>query len=268
MGKRVLLIDWESAGHHQTFLGEYCLALLGLGCKVTVICPKSASMQKRLTEAGAAGALADGRLQLEEALTWPLIRFRPARLQFAIQRFSFVRSWIRMIESCELRNGSKFDLVFFCCIYEHHVPRMQKLIRQLDRPWSGLHIRTMHPEGAEKGINIFDIFRDSKLVALATLEETSANKLSTAIQRPVVVFPGKVCGSTATGACAACRATSASHWRSATPRPNHRLVIRDRSRSPPATPGWCAEGPPRIPPPPPQTAAPSQRRLLPDQCSY
>ena len=184
----VTIVEWNTGGHHDTYLRVYASVLLNKGKKVNVLCREPEAVEKWLEERHGKGCVRvagiPGEEWVRERKNWPL------GLGF--------RAYGKMLSKKlkEVENGELSE-VYFSCLYEHQVRMLDGVIRCLGgREWSGLY---MHPHsfyfpgkrapGVKKKWPISRLWELGGLRGLTMLDESMAREVEKKVGVPVCVLP-------------------------------------------------------------------------------
>lgn len=191
----IALVDWNTGGHHETYLRLYAAALLRIGRRVIVLCRAPDELRAGLAAEGFAEALSAGRCVAAEI---PGIEVfagvgRTPRL-VAIWRWS--RAVRAALLGAEAAAGPRAGRVHFLGLHEHQTRQTCAVVDALGRPWSGLylHAYAVHsPErrapGVQKAWPIWRLFARPGLRGLLMLDESAAGKVAERTGRPVELAP-------------------------------------------------------------------------------
>ena len=199
-GKVIALVEWNAAGHHQTFFRAFSAALLIEGATVIPICPWEKTEIKSLVEI----FLSPGDKQVIDRFEEPVLcKWPPSgggRLAKMRERFDRNRHFRRVsknLQDWERRSGKKVDLVFFCCIYDPQFADFPGAAQHLRWPWSGLYFdsRFVRKPGSLRPYSLTParpdkIFSGRGLHSLAILDEGIVDQMRDLTGgRPVIWFP-------------------------------------------------------------------------------
>ena len=191
----IALIDWNTGGHHETYLRLYASSLLRIGRRVIVLCRAPEELRAGLASEGFAGSLSAG---LCVAAGIPGIEFfagagRTPRL-VAIWRWS--RAVREALLAAEASAGLRAGRVHFLGLHEHQTRQTCGVVDALGRPWSGLylHAYAVHsPErrapGVQKAWPIWRLFARPGLRGLLMLDESASARVAERVGRPVALAP-------------------------------------------------------------------------------
>lgn len=193
------LIDWNWNGHHQSSFILYAAALADLGFRVLPFCPAPDELPNLLALSPVGGSpTALARIEPPQRIALPpLGRFRPGRLRPVIQAVRHFGGLSRRLRQWERKAGTRVDLVFFACIYDHNFEWLRFAAPVFNYPWSGLylHARSFRMPGSpipyvgrlpcpER------IFSLPSLHSVAVLDEKAVAPLRRiTANKPVVRFP-------------------------------------------------------------------------------
>lgn len=190
----VVVVEWNTAGHHTIYLRLYTRALLRLGRRLIVVTREPAELIRWWTESG----LDSRQLGLAVVRGMPPVNFslRRTPLRQAFRRWRFRQSLVEEVRDGERALGVRAAGVFFSCLYEHEVSLVVPLIRSFRLPWAGLYLQASayrQPErpvlGANRDYPIHRLWGQPGLVGLLTLDEGMAARIAADCGRPVFVAP-------------------------------------------------------------------------------
>lgn len=198
--KIVALVEWNAAGHHQTFFRHFSAALLGSGATVIPLCPWKQEEIKDLVELCLGGEEKSAMGRFETPIPCNFPPSGSGRIASLRARFDQRRHFKRVagnLTRWEQKSRKKIDLVFFCCIYDPQFAEFPRAARFLRWPWSGLYLdsRFVRKPGTLRPYSLTpprpdQIFSAPGLQSLAILDEGIIEETKELTQgRPVVWFP-------------------------------------------------------------------------------
>ena len=140
--RTVALVEWNRAGHHQTYFTRFASALLELGVRVVPFCPWPEELGGLMAGTPAAGnPQAMARLEPPERCLWPTAGWvRPESLKPLLCALKHFQALDRRLARWERTSGVSVDLVFFCCIHDQDFRNFRQARWFFRRPWAGLYL--------------------------------------------------------------------------------------------------------------------------------
>lgn len=125
----LLLIDWNTGGHHQTYLREYVSSFSDSDQPVVVMCPEDPSPDFH-----------------SENMIWneiPTMQWLKSHQQLGmlVARWRYAKLVAGMLRKLERQHGIRCSRVFFGCFYENQSKLVAALMRELGLPSSGLYLQ-------------------------------------------------------------------------------------------------------------------------------
>lgn len=187
----IVLVDFISEGHHETYLRQFIKCLLEMGNKLTVFYPQNKKLTAWLeSELPEYSSL----ICINEITEYPIQHY---------SRFSVLQKW-KIVKKIIRTNHLKPNLVFFAWVDDF---RFRKDHPLLDRfylkwvewffpyMWSGLYFHPVHlrneanPVNKYSGYDIDDIFKLKNCTSVCLLDKEIRKKLENKIHKPVIHFP-------------------------------------------------------------------------------
>jgi hypothetical protein len=187
VGAAVAIIDWNTGGHHETYLTAYVRALLSIGRKVAVLSLDSNKAKANLGTSATGAAFAD----IPGA---PWIKAR-RWVGLPLARAWFARRVKAKLAAAEQELGAKCDCVFLSCLYESQALIARDLARAIARPWAGLYLHaSVYHAGAGKPAGkradaVLSLLRDGNPEQIFMLDPGMAKQVQHTTGRPVVLAP-------------------------------------------------------------------------------
>ena len=190
----VLLVDHIDGGHHLNYMGLFCRALLGSGCRVQILYPDVEAVREML-----AGSCPEtcGNVHIAQydwpPLASPIWRIRNWYVPLA-RWYALGKACRRLARSA----GARPDRVFLCWA-DDFLRGGGRIVRSLlplvfPYKWSGLYFHPRHTRcrdatslalGQEQEATI----RARSCLGVGVLDEGAADRLAARIGKPVAVFP-------------------------------------------------------------------------------
>ena len=193
-----MLVDWYWGGHHPTYFAYFVVALEQLGVRVLGLCPQPDEAYRLVSDLRGSVPPLPAGTATEFSQVPPVSRGRwlPSRLYAAKQAIKRFRSVDRFVRRWQARAGISECQIFYSCMYEWDFDWFRYAQPFLTLPWSGLYIR---PSTVRNGTAVLNdrrvtpqvdrISQDTRLKALAILDEGIRPAFEQRVGRPVVVFP-------------------------------------------------------------------------------
>lgn len=179
----VAIVDWNTSGHHLTYLREYVLALAERNVPVVVLSPERPSI-----------APWPPSLEWREIPTITWIKQRKF-LGSSMARWRFARHLALVLAGAEKALGKRCSRLFFGCFYENQTKIATRVISTLGLPCAGLYLQAgifhsgMHLHGGRLVRNMKRLLRHDLLEHLFMLDEAMADSVSDFSGKPVVHLP-------------------------------------------------------------------------------
>lgn len=199
-GLHICLVEPIWHGHHPEYAIEFSKAMLRLGYTVTALCPRPAEITAVVADAGLqsrfhglrwrdGGILQRGLAKVFRRLNWQSLRSMQTRL--------FVRTIAANVRHAENESHSRFDAIFFSCMYDRQWYGSKRWLERL--PWQlaglSLNSRGFHAERVGAPPQWKHYRPESWLAAdnfagIAVLDELAAEKLPSVNPHAAIVrFP-------------------------------------------------------------------------------
>jgi glycosyltransferase involved in cell wall biosynthesis len=188
----VAVVEWNSGGHHETYLAVFVTALRKAGRSVAVLCREPERLRMELGEGNDVGKEVhiepiNGAEWLSERRRWP----------FGVAFMAYAAGLTAGLKRAERALGAGEAEIYFACLYEHQTRMIDAVLRRLGRrTWSGLYMQAHcyhRPErrapGVKTGWPITRLWRRQGLRGLLMLDEGIASRVEADIGRPVRVMP-------------------------------------------------------------------------------
>jgi glycosyltransferase involved in cell wall biosynthesis len=179
----VAIVDWNTSGHHLTYLREYVLAFAERNIPVVVMSP----LPPRIDP-------------LPPSIVWkeiPTISWIKERkfLGSSIARWRFARHLAATMQDAEQSLGSRCSRVLFGCFYENQAKIATRVMSTLGRPYAGLYLQAGifhsgdHRLGGKLARNMRRLLHHDMLDKIFMLDETMGDAVSAFSGKPVVHLP-------------------------------------------------------------------------------
>jgi glycosyltransferase involved in cell wall biosynthesis len=190
----IALVEWNTSGHHRSYLRLYSKALLELGVRLLVLSPESAELGRWWAGEGAVPEEARARGVCRE-LPRRTFSVKKWRWRHVGRRFFHARALRRALSAGEEALGANVEAVFFACIYEWEARWVTFLVRSFGLPWGGLYLQAATYRGVAdlrgrvtEGA-ISRLWREGELRGLLTLDEEMVERIAADAEAPVVAAP-------------------------------------------------------------------------------
>lgn len=177
----VILADWNTPGHHSTYMCLYAQAFAELGLKVGVL----------FGDAGALGAMklpVDAQVAIEPLPRTVFKKPWPQPLRSWLNHRAFKRNFCIGLRKCEEKLNQRASLLFFNSLFAHEHNAVRTLVDLGGLPWSGLLVHALPDGPGKNAMRMRELMLRPDIKAYGTLDESLvAREKNTA--HPAVCFP-------------------------------------------------------------------------------
>jgi hypothetical protein len=183
------LVEWNTGGHHETYLKIYAEALLRLGWRLVILCRRGEELRQRLAEPAWRGALEI--VEIPEPGRYARAGRGPGG--FALWR------WARALKAARDKGEAimgRAHRVHFLCLYEHQVRMIMAATRALGSRWTGLYLQAhaihrpgQRVPGGQRDWPVSRLWREGRPEGLLMLDESAADAVRAHTGVPVALAP-------------------------------------------------------------------------------
>lgn len=179
----VAIVDWNTSGHHPTYLREYTLAFSEQSIPVVVLSPEPPQIAP-----------------LPSSVAWkkiPTVTWMKRRqlLGMPIARWLFARKLLKVLRRAERSFGVNCSRVFFGCFHENQSKIVTRTISTLRLPASGLYVQAgiFHSEKylipCKLTRKVERLFKHELLEKIFMLDEEKMDVVANFSGKPVQYLP-------------------------------------------------------------------------------
>jgi len=179
----VAIVDWNTSGHHLTYLREYVLAFAERNVPVVVLSPERPNI-----------APWPPSFEWREIPTITWIKQRNF-LGSSMARWRFAKRLAVTLKEAETALGSRCDRLFFRCLYENQAKIVTRVMPTLGLPCAGLYLQAglfhsgQHRLGGKRTRSMRRLRQHDLLDTVFMLDETMAGAVSDFLGKPIIGLP-------------------------------------------------------------------------------